>query len=53
MALRQIRLYDDPILRKKSKEVEVVDDKIRDILYIVSAISFNISLMLSSTTSTS
>ncbi|NFO46492.1 peptide deformylase [Clostridium sp. ZBS3] len=32
MALRQIRLCDDPILRKKSKEVEVVDDKIRDIL---------------------
>ncbi|WP_252232343.1 peptide deformylase [Clostridium sp. ZBS15] len=32
MALRQIRLFDDPILRKKSKQVEVVDDKIRDIL---------------------
>ena len=27
MALRQIRLYDDQILRKKSKVVEVVDDK--------------------------
>ncbi|WP_195264606.1 MULTISPECIES: peptide deformylase [unclassified Clostridium] len=32
MALRQIRLFDDEILRKRSKEVEVVDDKIRQIL---------------------
>ncbi|MCM0649122.1 peptide deformylase [Clostridium swellfunianum] len=32
MALRQIRLVDDEILRKKSKVVEVVDDKIRQIL---------------------
>lgn len=32
MALRQIRLSDDEILRKKSKVVEVVDDKIRQIL---------------------
>jgi len=32
MALRQIRLFDDEILRKKSKRVEVVDDKIRQIL---------------------
>lgn len=32
MALRQIRLYDDEILRKKSRVVEVVDDKIRQIL---------------------
>jgi peptide deformylase len=32
MALRQIRLFDDEILRKKSKLVEVVDDKIRQIL---------------------
>ncbi|MBB6217258.1 peptide deformylase [Anaerosolibacter carboniphilus] len=32
MALRQIRLFDDEILRKKSKVVEVVDDKIREIL---------------------
>lgn len=32
MALRQIRLFDDEILRKKSKIVEVVDDKIRQIL---------------------
>ena len=32
MALRQIRMDDDPILRKKSREVEVVDDRIREIL---------------------
>jgi peptide deformylase len=32
MALRQIRQYDDEILRKKSKVVEAVDDKIRQIL---------------------
>ncbi|HEY9061365.1 MAG TPA: peptide deformylase [Pseudobacteroides sp.] len=32
MAIRQIRLFDDEILRKKSKEVETVDDKIRQIL---------------------
>ena len=32
MALRQIRMFDDEILRKKSKSVEVVDDKIRQIL---------------------
>ena len=32
MALRQIRLFGDEILRKKSKVAEVVDDKIRQIL---------------------
>lgn len=32
MALRQIRLSGDEILRKKSKVVEAVDDKIRQIL---------------------
>lgn len=32
MAIRKIRLFDDEILRKKSKVVEVVDDKIREIL---------------------
>ncbi|KOA18511.1 peptide deformylase 1 [Clostridium homopropionicum DSM 5847] len=32
MALRQIRLFDDEMLRKKSRAVEVVDDKIREIL---------------------
>lgn len=32
MALRQIRISGDEILRKKSREVYVVDDKIRQIL---------------------
>lgn len=32
MALKQIRLYEDEILRRKSKVVEVVDDKIRQLL---------------------
>ncbi len=32
MALRQIRLFSDEILRKKSRPVEVVDDKIRQLL---------------------
>jgi peptide deformylase len=32
MALRQIRVFDDEILRKKSRAVEVVDDRIRQIL---------------------
>ncbi len=32
MAIRQIRLFDDEILRKKSKVVTVIDDKIRQIL---------------------
>jgi peptide deformylase len=32
MALRQIRLFEDEILRKKSKVVEVVDDRIRELL---------------------
>ena len=32
MALRKIRFFEDEILRKKSKVVEVVDDKIRQIL---------------------
>ncbi|MCR3760897.1 peptide deformylase [Clostridium felsineum] len=32
MALRQIRLSDDDILRKKSRTVEVVDAKIKQIL---------------------
>ncbi|NFN15665.1 peptide deformylase [Clostridium botulinum] len=41
MALRQIRLCDDPILRKKSKEVEVVDDKIRDILNDMAETMYN------------
>ncbi|MGO5066236.1 peptide deformylase [Clostridium sporogenes] len=32
MALRKIRMFDDEILRKRSKVVELVDDKIRQIL---------------------
>lgn len=32
MALRQIVLYDDPILRKKCKKVEIVNDKIRTLM---------------------
>lgn len=32
MALRQLRFSDDEILRKKSRVVEVVDDRIRQIL---------------------
>ncbi len=32
MALRKIRLFGDEVLRKKSREVEVVDEKIRQIL---------------------
>lgn len=32
MAIREIRLNGDEILRKKSREVEIVDDRIRSIL---------------------
>ncbi len=32
MAIRQIRLFDDEILRKKSKVVEVIDERIRQVL---------------------
>lgn len=32
MALRQIRLENDEILRKKSRKIEVVDERIRSIL---------------------
>lgn len=32
MAIRQLRLDEDPILRKKCKEVKVIDDKIKDLL---------------------
>ena len=32
MALRKIRLFGDEILRKKSRNVEIVDEKIRQIL---------------------
>ena len=33
MALRQIRLNGDEILRKKAREVDTVDDKIRELLH--------------------
>ncbi|MGC7870657.1 peptide deformylase [Desulfosporosinus sp. SYSU MS00001] len=32
MALRKLRFLDDELLRKKSKPVEIIDDKIRQIL---------------------
>lgn len=32
MALRQIRLDGDPILRKKSREIESIDDKLLELL---------------------
>ncbi|WP_158415456.1 MULTISPECIES: peptide deformylase [unclassified Lacrimispora] len=32
MALREIRLFDDHVLRKVSKPVDMVDDRIREIL---------------------
>lgn len=32
MAIREIRLNGDEILRKKSRDVEIVDDKVRQIL---------------------
>lgn len=32
MAIRSIRTHDDPVLRKRCKEVIVVDDRIRQIL---------------------
>ena len=32
MAIRELRFDGDEILRKKSREVEVVDDRIREIL---------------------
>lgn len=41
MALRQIRLFDDEILRKKSREVQVVDDKIREILNDMAETMYN------------
>ncbi|WP_298842975.1 peptide deformylase [Clostridium sp.] len=41
MALRQIRLFDDEILRKKSKIVKVVDNKIRQILNDMAETMYN------------
>ena len=41
MALRQIRLFDDEILRKKSRIVEVVDNKIKQILNDMAETMYN------------
>ncbi len=41
MALRKIRFFGDEILRKKSREVEVVDDKIRQILNDMAETMYN------------
>lgn len=41
MALRQIRIFGDEILRKKSREVEIVDDKIRRILNDMAETMYN------------
>lgn len=41
MALRKIRMSDDEILRKKSKPVDVVDDKIRQILNDMAETMYN------------
>lgn len=41
MALRQIRLSGDEILRKKSRPVEVVDDRIRQILNDMAETMYN------------
>ena len=41
MALRQIGIFDDKILRKKSRTVKVVDDKIMQILDDMADIMYN------------
>lgn len=41
MAIRQIRLFEDDILRKKSRTVEVVDDKIRQLLNDMAETMYN------------
>lgn len=41
MALRQIRLFGDEVLRKKSREVEVVDEKIRQLLNDMAETMYN------------
>jgi len=43
MALRQLRYNEDPILRKKCKDVLVVDDRIRDILSDMAETMYNTS----------
>ncbi|MGX9757013.1 peptide deformylase [Clostridioides difficile] len=41
MALREIRTFDDEILRKKSKKVEKVDNKVRDLLNDMAETMYN------------
>lgn len=41
MALRRIRLFGDEILRKKCREVEVIDEKIRQILNDMAETMYN------------
>ena len=41
MALRQIRFFGDEVLRKKSREVEVVDEKIRQLLNDMAETMYN------------
>jgi peptide deformylase len=41
MALRQIRLFGDEVLRKKSREVEVVDEKIKRLLNDMAETMYN------------
>ena len=41
MALRQIRVVDDEILRKKSRSIDFVDDKIRQILNDMAETMYN------------
>lgn len=41
MALRQIRMYEDEILRKKSRVVDKVDDRIREILQDMADTMYN------------
>lgn len=41
MALRQIRLFGDEVLRKKSREVEVVDEKIGQLLNDMAETMYN------------
>ncbi|MFT8351427.1 peptide deformylase [Clostridium saccharoperbutylacetonicum] len=41
MALRQIRLFGDEVLRKKSREVEVVNEEIRQLLNDMAETMYN------------
>lgn len=41
MALRQIRLYDDQILRKKSRVVDIIDDRIIQLLNDMAETMYN------------